>query len=344
MSKRAIFEKKNVLVIGGAGFIGSHLCDELIKTSKVICLDDFSTGSERNIDHLLAESDFAFLRHDMSEPINLEEEKSLQKFKIQFQGIQEVYNLACPTSPRNFAKNRISTLLSNSFAVKNILDLVLKYESKFMHFSSSVVYGPRRTLNSKIREDDIGQVDCLSDRACYDEGKRFAETFVKTYVDVYGVNAKIMRVFRTYGPRMPLDDNQMVSDFVSNALDGEDLVVYGNENFSSSFCYVSDVVDAALKMMESDISGPLNIGSDVDISIAKVAQKIIDMTGSSSKVVFSDPTLFMSELPLPDITMATAELGWLPVVTLENGLKKAIDELRASKGLKVVGSEEYLNQ
>jgi UDP-glucuronate decarboxylase len=344
MPKRAIFEKKNVLVIGGAGFIGSHLCDELIKTCKVICLDDFSTGSERNIDHLLSESDFAFLRHDMSEPLDLEEEKSLQKFKIQFQGIQEIYNLACPTSPRNFAKNRIATLLANSFVIKNVLDLTLKYEAKLMHFSSSVVYGPRRALNGKIREDDIGQVDFLSERACYDEGKRFAETFVKTYKDVHGIDARIIRVFRTYGPRMPLDDNQMVSDFVANALDGNDLVVYGSENFSSSFCYVSDVVDGALKMMESDIAGPINIGSDVDIPIAKVAQKIIDMTGSSSKVAFSDPTMFMSELPLPDISRATAELGWLPIVTLENGLRKAIDELRASKGLKVVGMDGFLNQ
>ena len=344
MSKRAIFEKKNVLVIGGAGFIGSHLCDELVKTCKVICLDDFSTGSERNIDHLLSEPDFAFLRHNMSEPIDLESENSLQKFKIQFQGIQEIYNLACPTSPRNFANNRVATLLANSFAVKNILDLVLKYESKLMHFSSSVVYGSRRSLNGRIREDDIGQVDCLSERACYDEGKRFSETFVKTYKDVYGIDAKIIRVFRTYGPRMPLNDNQMVPDFVANALDGKDLVVYGNKNFSSSFCYVSDVVDAALKMMESDLAGPLNIGSDVDMPIAKVAQRIIDMTGSSSKVVFSDPTMFMSELPLPDITRSTAELGWLPVVTLENGLRKSIDELRASKGLKGVGMDEFLNQ
>ncbi len=344
MSKHAIFEKKNVLIIGGAGFIGSHLCDELIKTCKVICLDDFSTGIERNIDHLLSEPDFSFLRHDMSEPIDLEKEQSLQKFKIQFQGVQEIYNLACPTSPKNFQKNMKATLLANSYAVRNALDLAVKYEAKFMHFSSSVVYGPRRTLNGKIKEDDIGQVDCLSDRACYDEGKRFAETFVKTYREIYGIDAKIIRVFRTYGPRMPLDDNQMISDFVANALDNKDLVVYGDEKFSSSFCYVSDILDAALKMMETDFYGPINVGSDVDISIARVAQKIIDLTDSSSKVVFSDPIFFMSELPLPDITKASDELGWLPIVTLENGLKKSIDDLRASKGLKAVGAGDFLGQ
>jgi UDP-glucuronate decarboxylase len=344
MSKHAIFEKKNVLVIGGAGFIGSHLCDELIKTCKVICLDNFSTGSERNIDHLLAEPDFSFLRHDMSEPIDLESEQSLQKFKIQFQGIQEIYNLACPTSPRKFKENMESTLLANSFAVKNALDLAKKYDAKFMHFSSSVVYGPRRTLNGKIKEDDIGQVDCLSDRACYDEGKRFAETFVRTYRDVHNINAKIIRLFRTYGPRMPLDDDQMIPDFVVNALDGKDLVVYGNESFSSSFCYVSDVLDAALKMMDSESYGPINVGSDVDIPIAKIAQKIIELTGSSSRIIFSDPAFFMSELPLPDITKASDDLGWLPIMTLENGLKKSIDDLRASKGLKMVGAEDFLGQ
>jgi UDP-glucuronate decarboxylase len=307
-----------------------------VKTSKVICLDNFSTGLERNIDHLLAQPDFVFLRHDMSEPIDLETEPSLQKFKIQFQGIQEIYNLACPTSPKNFVKNRQATLLANSFVVKNIVDLTRKYEAKFLHFSSSVVYGPRRD-NDKIKEDDIGVVDFLSDRACYDEGKRFAETFVNTCRDLYNLDAKIIRIFRTYGPRLPLNDNQMVPDFVSDALDGKDLTIFGDQNFSSSFCYVSDVVDAAIKIMETDLPGPYNIGSDMDIKISAVAEKIIKLTGSSSKIVYADSQFFMSELPLPDISHATADLGWMPVVILDKGLEKTIDELRASKGLKGIG-------
>jgi UDP-glucuronate decarboxylase len=334
MAKRAIFEKKNVLVVGGAGFIGSHLCDELIKTCKVICLDNFSTGNERNIDHLFAEPDFAFLRYDISNPIDLESEQSLQKFKIQFQGIQEIYNLACPNSAKNFQKNCEATLLANSYAVKNVLDLAKKYEAKLLHFSSSVVYGPRRGDNPKIKEDDIGSVDFLSERACYDEGKRFAETFVHTYREMYGVDAKIIRIFRTYGPRMPLNDNQMIPDFVSNALDNKDLVIYGDEGFTSSFCYVSDVIDAALKIMETELVGPLNIGSDVDVKLADLAQKIIDQVGSQSKIVYESAHFFMTELCLPDITLATNNLGWLPVITLDKGLEKTIDELRASKGLK----------
>ena len=343
MIKHAIFEKKNVLIVGGAGFIGSHLCDELIKTCKVICLDNFSTGNEFNIDHLLAEPDFVFLRHDMSEPIDLENEQSLQKFKIQFQGIQDIYNLACPTSPKNFEKNREASLLANSYVVKNILDLAKRYEAKVMHFSSSVVYGTRQN-NDKITEDNLGVVDCLSDRACYDEGKRFAESFVKTYSDIYKLDAKIIRLFRVYGPRMPLGDNQMISDFVDCALDNKDLMIYGDQNFSSSFCYVADVIDAAVKMMETGLKGPLNIGSDVDMKISEIAEKIISLIGSTSQVVYSDPHLFMTELPLPNISRATNQLGWLPIVTLEKGLEKTIDELQASKGLKFSGADNFLEQ
>ncbi|MBD3247714.1 NAD-dependent epimerase/dehydratase family protein [Candidatus Falkowbacteria bacterium] len=337
MSKKAIFEKKNVLVIGGAGFIGSHLCDELIKTCKVICVDDFSTGQQRNIDHLLAEPDFAFIRHDMSSPIDLENEPALQKFKIQFQGIQEIYNLACPMSPKNFKKNIPAILLANSFVVKSSLDLAVKHEAKLLFFSSSVVYGPRRNDNEKIKEGDIGAVDFLSERGAYDEGKRFAETMIKNYRDALNIDAKIIRVFRTYGPRMMLNDDQMIPDFIRDALDNKDLVIYGDENFHSSFCYVSDVVDAALKIMETDAAGPINIGSDVDVNFTDLAKKIIAKTSSSSQIKYEEPRLFMTPLCLPDIGKASSELGWMPIATLDRGLDRTIDDLRASKGLKGIG-------
>ncbi len=336
MSKRAIFDKKNVLVTGGAGFIGSHLCDELVKTCKIICLDNFSTGDERNIDHLLADPNFIFIRHDITEPIDFEKLPELQKFKIQFQGIQEIYNLACPMSPKDFTKNKMANLLANSYGVKNVLDLARKYEAKFMQFSSSVVYGPRQGENKKIKEDDLGVVDMLSERSSYDEGKRFAETIVKNYKDVYGVDTKTIRIFRTYGQRMKLDDDQMIPDFIRDALDNKNLNIFGDKNFSSSFCYVSDVVDAAIKMMESDFAGPLNIGSDVDINLTDLAQKIINIIGSSSKIVYAQEKLFMTPLGLPDISAAREKLGWIPVVILEKGLAKGIDDLRASKGLKGV--------
>ncbi|PIR13379.1 NAD-dependent dehydratase [Candidatus Falkowbacteria bacterium CG11_big_fil_rev_8_21_14_0_20_39_10] len=336
MSKHAIFDKKNVLVTGGAGFIGSHLCDELIKTAKVICLDNFSTGDERNIDHLLADPNFEFIKHDVSQPIILEDLPDLQKFKIQFQGVQEIYHLACPTSPRNFMPNREATLLANSYGVKNTLDMAKKYQAKFLHFSSSVVYGPRREGNPKIKEEDLGAVDFLSERSSYDEGKRFAETMVTNFRDIHHLDAKIIRIFRTYGPRMKLGEKQMVPDFILNALDNRDLVIHGDESFSSSFCYVGDLVDACLKIMETDLVGPINIGSDVDVKIIDIAQKIINIIGSKSRVVCQEPELFMTPLCLPDITKARNELGWMPVVTLDKGLERTIDDLRASKGLRGV--------
>ncbi len=333
MATQSIFEKKNVLVIGGAGFIGSHLCDELVKYAKVICIDNFSTGEEKNIDHLLSDPNFKFIRHDISQKIDLETMPELENFKVPFQGIQEIYNLACPTSPKHFENLRISNLMANSVGVMNSLDLAVKYHAKFMHFSSSVVYGPRSADNAKIKEEMIGAVDILSPRACYDEGKRFAETIVNTYHEVYQLDTKIIRLFRTYGPRMKLDDDQMIPDFVSNALDNQDIVIYGDEKFSSSFCYISDVVDATLKFMEKDGGGVINIGSDTLVTLAVLAQKVIDMVGAKSKIVHQPEIMFMTQLPVPDISKALNELGWLPIITLEKGLEKTIYELRASKGL-----------
>lgn len=338
MLKKAIFDKKIVLVVGGAGFIGSHLCDELLNNSKVICVDNFSTGDERNIDHLLADPNFAFIKHDISEALDLEENPALQKFKIQFQGVQEVYNLACPTSPKDFENNIIDNLLANSLAIKNILDIAIKYESKLLHFSSSVIYGPRRADNLKISESDIGLVDNLSDRSSYDEGKRFAETMIFNYKKVYHLDAKIIRLFRTYGPRMKLDQGHMIPGIINNALENKDIEVLGDEKFSSSFCYVTDVIDAATRMMESDLSGPINVGSDVNINITELANKIISMLGSKSKVVYKDEILFLTPLCLPEITKARNDLGWLPIVTLNKGLEETVNDLRASKGLKNMNS------
>lgn len=337
MSKRAIFDKKNVLVTGGAGFIGSHLCDELVKTSKVICLDNFSTGDEKNIDHLLADENFVFLRHDITEPIDLSKMPGLQKFKIQFQGLQEIYHLACPVSPKNFLANREAILMANSQGVKNVLELAVKHKAKILHFSSSVVYGPRRKDNQKVKEDEIGAVDALSPRSSYDEGKRFAETMVANFRDIYNIDAKIIRAFRIYGPRMKLNDDQMIPDFIRDALDNKNLVVLGDKNFSSSFCHVSDLLDAALRLMETDLGGPVNIGSDIDVNISDLAKKIINLIGSSSKITYTDEKLFMTPLNLPDITKARNELDWMPIITLENGLENTISDLRASKGLKMVG-------
>jgi UDP-glucuronate decarboxylase len=338
--KRTIFDKKNVLIIGGAGFLGSHLCDELIQSAKVICVDNFSSGDEKNIDQLLAHPDFRFIRHDMALPLNLESFPELQDFKIEFQGIQEIYNLACPTAPINFGKNRLANLLANSYAVKNALDLAVKYKAKIMHFSSSVVYGSREPNDHLVKEDNLGMVDMLADRCSYDEGKRFAESMVRTYKDVYEIDAKIIRLFRAYGPRMPLDQGHMLPDFISNALDNKDLVIYGDKNFSSSFCYITDCLDAIVKMMEADTFGPINIGSDEDVNVTALANKIITMIGSKSKVVYAEKMLFMTPLKLPDISKSRDLLGWMPLVSLEAGLTKTISDLRANKGIKRIKGYE----
>lgn len=339
MSAKFIFDTKNILIVGGAGFIGSHLADALVENAKVICLDNFSTGSEKNIDHLLAHPNFKFIKHDLANPIVLEAFNELKDFRLEFQGIQEIYNLACPTSPLHFEKNKIDNLLANSYVVKNALDLALKYQAKFLHLSSSVIYGEREKNPRRVVEEDQGVVDLLSDRASYDEGKRFAETFVQTYHDVYKLDTKILRPFRIYGPRMPLDQGFMIPDFISDTIDGKDLVIYGDENFASGFCYIDDCLSAMLKMMDSDLSGPLNIGSDVEIKIVDIAKKIISSLDSASKITFADTVLFMTPLAVPNISKARELLGWLPLVTLDNGLKKTIDDLRASKGLKSVDYE-----
>lgn len=336
MPKNVIFDKKNVLVIGGAGFIGSHICDELIKTSKVICVDNFSTGQEKNIDHLLAEPNFVFLRHDITEPIILDELKELQKFKIEFQGIQEIYNLACPMSPFDFEENRISTMLTSSFGTKNVLELANKYHAKLLHFSSSVIYGYERKGDEKIAENHLGTVNTLSKRSAYDESKRFAETMVANYAEKKGIDAKIIRVFRTYGPRMKLNDGQMIPDFITRAIDNEEIEILGDKEFSSSFCYVSDVVDAALKVMESELHGPYNIGSDEEVNLTDLVEMIIEKVGSKSVYKYGDNHLFIKPLHIPNISKARNDLGWMPVVTLSKGIEKTIYELRASKGLKGV--------
>lgn len=329
-----IFDKKNILVTGGAGFIGSFLCEKLLVDSRVICVDNFVTSQESNIDLLLKNPDFEFIRQDINAPFDLEAFPELARFKIKFQGIQEIYHLACPTSPKKFDQFRMQTLYANSVGMKNVLDLAVKYKAKVLHASTSVVYGPRPADGHPYREEEFGAVDMNSPRSCYDEGKRFAETCCTTYGQVHTVDARIARIFRTYGPRMPLYDGQMIPDFITSALDNKDLVIFGDETFKTSLAYVSDVVDGMIKHMNAPQGiGPINLGSDLDVPIVDVAQRIIEMTGSTSRITFQPPLMFMTPLGLPDITKAKDKLGWLPLVGVDDGLKKTIDYTIAHKGL-----------
>lgn len=324
--------KKNILVTGGAGFIGSSLCERLLREgAHVICIDNFATSHPRNIEAMSADPDFQFLRLDINQPFDLESFKELAAFKISFQGIQEIYHLACPMSIKNFDQFKIQTLLANSVGNYHVLETAVKYRAAALLASSSVIYGPRFEGHTIFNEDDLGCVAHLTPRGCYDEGRRFSETMFETYRQVHGLNTKIARIFRTYGSRMPLFDGQLIPDFAVNALDGKDLVIFGDENFTTSLCHVNDVVDGLLRVMNAPEGiGPVNLGSDVDVKMIDVAKMIIKMTNSTSKIKFENRLLFLTELGLPDISRAK-ELGWLPLVRLEDGLRKTVEYVKANK-------------
>ncbi|MBP7005875.1 NAD-dependent epimerase/dehydratase family protein [Patescibacteria group bacterium] len=334
-----MFEKKNILVTGGAGFIGSHLCEDLLREGRVICVDTFITSQEANIDHLLKHPDFEFIHADISQPLDLESFPELARFQIRVQGIQEIYHLACPTSPKKFEQFRMQTLLANSVGTKNMMDLAVRYKSKVVFASSCVVYGNRPADNHQFREEEWGTSDILSPRACYDEGKRFAESICATYAQVHDVDVKTARIFRAYGPRMPLFDGQLIPDFITSALEGKPLEIYGDETFATALVYVSDVVDGMIKLMQAPKGmGPVNFGSDVDVKVTDVAKRILQMTGGASSIAFKPALLFLTQLGLPDLTKAKEKLGWVPLVTLENGLKETISYTMANRHLLGFGS------
>ncbi len=328
------FEKKNIVVTGGAGFIGSHLLERLLREHRVICIDNLLTSNLRNIEHLLKNQDFEFVRADINAPLDLESFAELKRFRIQFQGIQDIYHLAVPTSAKNFDRLKEATLMANSAGMRNVLDLARKYNARFLHASSSVVYGPREPGHEVFAETDLGRVNHLSPRAVYDEGRRFAETMVETYRQIFGLDTRIVRIFRTYGPRLRLYDGEMIMDFITDALDGKDVVIYGDENFTTTLMYVDDAVDGIMRAMRAPTDlDVVNLGGDGDVRLSEVAAQVIALTGSSSKIVYEPPLLFMTPLGIPDIRKAKEELGWLPLVRLEDGLKKSIDYARAHKSL-----------
>lgn len=298
----------------------------------MICVDNFSTGHVRNIEPLLQNPRFQFLRLDVNQPFDLESYRELSAFRIPYDGISEIYHLACPTSIKQFDHFKVQTLLSNSVGNQHVLDLAVKYRSKILLTSSSVVYGSREAQAEKfIPESAKGIVDHLSPRSCYDEGRRFSETMFETYRQVHGIDIRIARIFRTYGPRMPLFDGQLIPDFILNAIEGKPLEIYGEESFRTSLVYVDDVVDGLVRLMGApDHVTPVNIGSDQDLFLKDVAGKIIAMLGSSSSIEYKPALPFLSELGLPDIRSAK-EMGWLPLMRLEDGLKKTIDYIQANK-------------
>jgi UDP-glucuronate decarboxylase len=304
-----------VLVTGGAGFIGSHLCERLLDSGdKVICLDNYYTGSRDNIKHLRKNKDFEAVKKDLLLPLN---------FKV-----DRIYNLACPASPPQYQKDLISTIKVNTLAMINVLELARRRKARIMQASTSEVYGD--PLVHPQTEDYWGNVNPIGPRSCYDEGKRIAESLMFAYRAQHGVDIRVARIFNTYGPRMGTDDGRVVSNFIVQVLRGQDITVYGDGSQTRSFCYVSDMVEGLCRLMNAeDLTGPVNLGNPAEITVLDLAKKIKKMTGSSSMIRFRPLPGDDPARRRPDIALAKRKLGWRPKVDLDTGLRKTIDYFRS---------------
>jgi UDP-glucuronate decarboxylase len=294
-------------------------------------VDNFSTGHVGNIEHLLQNPHFELLNHDIVEPLDLEARAELKRFKIAIQGIQEIYHLACPISKKQFEQFKIATVLIHSVGMKNVLDLAVKYQAKLLYGSSSVLYGPRRPDHPFVAETDPSVIDHLTPSGAYDEGKRFSESIVSTYAEVYGLDVKIARLFRIYGPRMKLYDGNLLPDMINAALDGQDIEISAHDDARIGLCYVSDAIDGLLRHMQSPVDVTVvNIGSDQEYRLSAVAQHILELTNNTqNKVRFTAKPMF--EAGLPDIGKARQVLHWLPLVRLEDGLRSMIAYARSQR-------------
>ncbi|MEZ7821375.1 MAG: GDP-mannose 4,6-dehydratase [Patescibacteria group bacterium] len=320
---------KNIIVAGGAGFIGSNLCEELVKRgNNVLCIDNFSTGSQKNIDHLLQSTNFEFINHDLTKPINLEDYREAKKFKIEFYGVSEIYHLACPTSSKDSSKLAFDTVFANSHSTKTLLDIAEKYNSKVFFASSSSVYGAPTEGEYLINEKYIGRMDNLSESASYDEGKRFAETICYVYNKYKNIDIKIARVFPTYGPRMRLDSGVFIADAIIKAVNNEDIVVEYSKDEHASFCYVKDLVESMILIMENGKFGPYNIGNPEAIKISEVIDTVKKIVSSTSLVEYQDNG---KKKIIPNIDLVKEKFGWFPLTLLEEALRDTIDYMKAAK-------------
>lgn len=304
--------RKRILVTGGAGFIGSHLCERLLNEGhEVICLDNYFTGSRDNIFHLLNNPRFELVRHDVTTPYYAE--------------VDEIYNLACPASPPHYQYNPIKTMKTSVYGAMNMLGLAKRTKAKILQASTSEVYGDP-AVHPQV-ESYWGNVNPIGIRSCYDEGKRAAETLFMDYHRQNGVRIKIVRIFNTYGPRMNPNDGRVVSNFIVQALKGEDITIYGTGNQTRSFQYVDDLVEAMIRMMDTDddFIGPVNAGNPGEFRVLELAEKILELINSKSKIVFKSLPSDDPQQRKPDIQLAKRQLnGWRPNVMLEDGLKKTI--------------------
>jgi UDP-glucuronate decarboxylase len=307
---------KRILVTGGAGFVGSHLCEKLLaEGNEVISIDNYFTGSKQNIKHLLDNHNFEAIRHDITMPVYLE--------------VDEIYNMACPASPVHYQYNGIKTIKTSVLGAINTLGLAKRTKAKVLQASTSEIYGDPSVHPQP--EDYWGNVNTLGPRACYDEGKRCAETLFMNYHVQNKVRIKIARIFNTYGPRMNSNDGRVVSNFIVQALKGEDITIFGDGTHTRSFQYIDDLVNGLIKLMaaQDNFTGPVNLGNPIEISVGDLAKRIIKMTGSKSKLIYLPLPEDDPKQRRPDISLAKKVLDWQPVVDLETGLSKTISYFKS---------------
>jgi UDP-glucuronate decarboxylase len=303
--------RKRVLVTGGAGFLGSHLCDRLLrKGCDVLCVDNFYTGSKRNVAHLLENPYFELCRHDITFPLYVE--------------VDEIYNLACPASPIHYQNDPVQTTKVNVHGSINMLGLAKRIKAKILQASTSEVYGDPSVHPQP--ETYHGNVNCIGPRSCYDEGKRCAETLFFDYFRQHKLKIKVARIFNTYGPRMHLNDGRVVSNFIVQALHGKPLTIFGDGIQTRSFCYVDDLIEGLVRLMDSidDVTGPINLGKPGEFRVLELAKKVIELSNSQSEIIFKPLPTDDPRRRRPDISLAREVLGWEPKVELEEGLKKTI--------------------
>jgi len=306
--------RKRILVTGGAGFLGSHLCERLVgEGHDVLCVDNFFTGTRDNVEHLLANPRFELMRHDVTFPLFVE--------------VDEIYNLACPASPIHYQYDPVQTTKTSVHGAINMLGLAKRLKARILQASTSEVYGDPAVHPQT--EDYWGHVNPIGDRSCYDEGKRCAETLFFDYWRQSHLRIKVARIFNTYGPRMHPNDGRVVSNFIVQALRGQSITIFGQGTQTRSFCYVSDLVDGLVRLMNSadSVTGPINLGNPVEMSMLQLAQRVIDLTGSASQLVFKPLPNDDPRQRCPDITRARDQLGWAPTVALDEGLKHTIAHL-----------------
>lgn len=308
--------RKRVLVTGGAGFLGSHLCERLLAEGReVLCVDNFYTGTKDNISHLLSNPHFELMRHDVTFPLYVE--------------VDEIYNMACPASPVHYQFDPVQTTKTSVHGAINVLGLAKRVKARVFQASTSEVYGDPKVHPQT--ESYWGNVNPTGLRSCYDEGKRCAETLFFDYYRQHGLRIKVGRIFNTYGPRMLPDDGRVVSNFIVQALCGQPLTIYGDGSQTRSFCYVDDLIEAILRFMdtEDDFPGPLNIGNPSEFTIRELAEKVIALTGSRSQIEYKPLPADDPVQRQPDIGLAKEKLGWTPKIRLEQGLEKTVDFFRA---------------